>query len=206
MQKKICYVLIGYIFVIILAGGWLALQSQEEQVAILEEFLAEDLTLQEENQDNDVEKKDELKEEYEIIQEYEIKEKEKEIEEKEKVIEERVNDVYKENLDLDLPEQSGETDNSSKDFWGEYYDLAQSDNLADEVASKMENTEVSITDKVKALYIIKKNLSKEDISYLFSLSKDGITSEEKNEVKVLLEEKLSEKDYEQLKTLIFKYL
>lgn len=186
MQKKICYVLLGYILILIIASGWFTFQRLDEQVAVIDEKLIEEI----------------LKEEI----------SNEEISNEENSSGTGNEATYKEDLNLNLAEKRDEIASSNKDFWNKYYN-SEEDNTNNsgkidtaQVTAKLKNAEISTADKLKALYLIKKNLSKEDISYIVSLTKDGITSQEKSEIKSLLSEKLSKEDYEQLKNMLFKYL
>lgn len=173
--------------VLILMVGWFSFQNIDEQVVALDQELIEEILLQEEFNEIEVEENHDTKDE-------------------------SGEEIYHEDLNLDLSSQREEITSSNKDFWNKYYN-SDENNINDssivdaaEVTAKFKNTKISTTDKLKALYIIKRNLSNEDISYIVSLTKDGVTSQEKDKIKNLLGEKLSEKDYEQLKSMVFKYL
>lgn len=106
-----------------------------------------------------------------------------------------------------LPEsQNLPPDGENKDYWHEYH---KSENLSkNQVKSELAqfSNRVSTGDKLKALYIIKKNLGAADINYIISLIKDGITAEEQAEIRALLRRKLDPADQKVLKEMVLKYI
>lgn len=168
-------------------GGWYSFQQLDEQVVALDEELIEEILLQEENIMDEVNESNETQDGNE-------------------------QETYHEDMNLNLSDGRDKIASSNKDFWNKYYNSDEKNTIDSgaidtaEVTAKLKNTKISTTDKLKALYIIKRNLSNEDISYIVSLTKDGITTQEKDKIKNLLGEKLSEKDYKQLKSMVFKYL
>lgn len=99
------------------------------------------------------------------------------------------------------PEES-----SSNDYWGNYNQETTDISDTEKIVRQLENAEISTGDKMKALYILKKNLSNEEINLIVSKVKNGFTTEEKAEVKALLLKKLGSADQQELKDIVLKYL
>lgn len=64
---------------------------------------------------------------------------------------------------------------------------------------------ITVADQVKIAAIVSKGLTKNDITYLVELSKDGVTSEEKQSIKGVLRQKLTDQEINQLRNIYKKY-
>lgn len=77
----------------------------------------------------------------------------------------------------------------------------------DIINQKTENKAIKIdnSDKNRIMQLILKKLSREDISFLLSLLKDGLTEEEKEKAKFIAYNKFSAEEIEEIKKLYYKY-
>lgn len=66
-------------------------------------------------------------------------------------------------------------------------------------------SKVSVTDRIKALNILRKRLSAADIKQIISWAQGGVTSEEKQKMKELLLSRLSAEEIQEVKVLYEKY-
>lgn len=80
------------------------------------------------------------------------------------------------------------------------YNPSISQERADEIAES-----VTIQEKAKVFRVVMKNLSTSDISRLRELAAGGLTSEEKQEARALMLERLSEDEYNELIAIAHKY-
>ncbi|NLY43114.1 MAG: hypothetical protein GX066_03905 [Clostridiaceae bacterium] len=77
--------------------------------------------------------------------------------------------------------------------------------IVDEKKIKEIEKKVSLADKTRALSILFKSLSSEDIRFLYQLAGGGITDEEKKQAMALLREKLTPDQKQAIKDLYAKY-
>ncbi len=118
-------------------------------------------------------------------------------------------DLLKEEQGEDKSSESAgiNQDDHNTDYWGNYHNGDKQGNLTSEdLLSRLKDVKVSSADKLKVYYIIYKNLGKEDINYIISLSKNGLTTDEKEQIKALLQQKLALEAKQELKSLIMKYI
>lgn len=64
---------------------------------------------------------------------------------------------------------------------------------------------ITIADRVKVAEVVARGLTYTDVSHLLDLSKAGITSEEKQEIKQILVQKLTASEIDQLREIYKKY-
>lgn len=82
---------------------------------------------------------------------------------------------------------------------------SRTDIIVDEKKIKEIEKKVSLVDKTKALSILLKSLSAEDMGTLYQLARDGITDADKREAISLLSEKLTPEQKQAIKDLYYKY-
>lgn len=168
MQKKICFILLGYIAVLSIIGVCFYVYQKLDSLPAIEEALIEEIA-------TSISKEDIIK--------------------------------YNDNKDnSSLNSENTPTENSDSDYWKNYNQETTGISDTEEIISRLKNAEISTEDKMKALYILKKNLNNEEINSIVSKMKNGFTADEKSEVKALLLKKLSDTDQNELKDMVLKYL
>jgi hypothetical protein len=123
--------------------------------------------------------------------------------------------IQQEGMDILSPDSNnnknspGSAEDLGKDdtpnYWGN--DNTNGQNNKDKKSIlKEQNLKISTTDKLKVMYLLKRNLSSEEINLMISMAKDGLTNQEKGEIIAILRRKLDQDDKDQLKTIVMKYL
>lgn len=90
-----------------------------------------------------------------------------------------------------LPGTGAADDQPAGDYWAGYRESGAS--------------QIPSTDKLKVLYLMKRNLSSEEMKLIVSLIQGGITPSEQSEIKTPFKSKLTDADRAELKKVVLKY-